>query len=294
MDSSTEELSSSQRLVAAKEKSRRSSLQIAVPPLVEQQIELYGGLQPAEGLLSTIPKHELDVRQALTFYNAVTSYSFPTETVTLPSGEIKSVGINEHLPESTDPIIAADRNKAVQTINSLLSTINNLKKDVLEKNEGPICPYERTKLEFLGPDFVAPSIHDLEIPKNFSTEVALKATKSISVGYNDLLLSRLSQMSAEAADVSYPGIKTEILGNAFTILSTTSNGEEYIVDKHKAALHIEFAELVRNIPVSYIIENPMLVAQKLITRYMQINYDYVSNSELTSEELSKQSLDFTS
>lgn len=265
-----------------------------IAPSMQQEIELYGGFEQAKGLISSIPKHEIAVRQALTFYNTVTSYSLPTDTITLPNGEVKSVGLNQHLPESVHPIVAADRNKALQTINSLLSTINNIKKDVLEKQEGPICPYERTKLEYLGPDFIAPSIHDLDVPKNFTIDTALKASKSISLGYNNMLLTRLNQMTAEAADPSGNGIKTEALGNAFAVLSTTAKGEEYVVDKHKVALHLEFAELVKSIPVTYIMENPVMVAQKLVTRYIQINYEFLRNSELTPEELSKQSLDFTS
>lgn len=281
MDSITEDLSSSQ-------------LSVSSVASLRQQIELHNKTKTGTSLAATVPKHELAVREALTFYNTLTSFSLPTETITLPNGEVKSVGLNDHLPELVNPVVAEDRNKAIQTINSLLLTIDKIKKDVQQEQEGPACPYEKTKIEYLGANFIVPSIHDLDVPKNFSVEIATKAIKQVSTNYNNVLMTNVQQMTAEAADTSYVGIKTEQLGNAFVVLSATSKGTEYVVDKHKAALHLEFAELVRNIPLNDILENPTLVAQKLITRYMQINFDVISKGDFTAEELSKQSLDFTS
>jgi hypothetical protein len=80
-------------------------------------------------------------------------------------------------------------------------------------------------------------------------------------------------MVIEAADTSFPGITSENIGNAFAVLSSTSEGDRYVIDRHKAALHLEFAELIRNLSVEKIIGDPIVTAHKLVTRYIEINYD---------------------
>ena len=67
------------------------------------------------------------------------------------------------------------------------------------------------------------------------------------------MTTQLQIMSAEAADTSFAGITSQNLGNAFAVLSTTANGQEYIIDRKKAAEHLEFIEIVNNVPTDYIL-----------------------------------------
>lgn len=286
MDSTIEELSSSQALAVPTKKTTRSSLQVAVPPP-----------PPEHELFKTQPvaPYELELRKSLTFYDRLTSYSLPKPSSFALPEEAQEV---VELPEVTHPFVLADRNKAMETINSMLSSINALKQDFQTKKEQEIvCPYEKTKAEYLGPNYIVPTINDLVIPINYSEKIATSSTLIIGKSYSDLMITKLQQMSAEATDLSFSGIKTEALGNAFSVLSATANGEMWVEDKKKAAAHIEFAEIIRNIPIKDILDDPLTIAKKLLTRYMEINTDFLSEREEPNsvwEFLSKKSLDFSS
>jgi hypothetical protein len=208
----------------------------------------------------------------------VVLYSNP-ETVQLSTKKVFSLvptstesDVSTELLISPNPLILADRNKALQTIQTLLSTVQILKEKIQESMlSGPVCPYQQTLLEYLGPEYKCLAIQDIPYPKTFSTQVAISSINLIGNKYDDVLLSQMNVMSAEAADTNFVGVTSQNLGHAFAVLSSTSNGQEYVIDKVKTANHLEFAELIRNIPVDYIIQNPLVVAHKLISRYIEIN-----------------------
>lgn len=182
------------------------------------------------------------------------------------------IDIAENPEFITSPYILRDREEALLTINSLISSIHEIKQKFQEEwLSGPVCPYERTLNEYLGPNFVCPTITDLDFPKNLTIERAVSSTISINHKYNDILLTHINLMSAEAANTSYPGITGYNLGHAFAVLSATAEGEHYVVDHQKMANHLEFAEIIRNMPVEDILENPFSVAYKLLGRYIEIN-----------------------
>jgi hypothetical protein len=294
MESIVNILSSGNQLAGSNQKKlARSSFQVAVPPPPPQH-ELFL-TQPA------FP-HELEIRKSLTFYNRLTSYNLPTPRSEDPQE------LPDELPEVVNPIVQADRDKALKKINEMLSTINTLKQDFQTKQEKEVvCPYEKTKIEYLGSNFIVPTIQDLTIPVNFCEKIAANSTLVIGRHYTDLMITKLQQMSAEAADPSFEGIKTQALGNAFSVLSATAQGEMWVEDRKKTAAHLEFAEIVRNIPIKDILEDPITIAKKLLTRFMEINseclanreeansvWEFLSKKSLNTNTLSKQSLDFGS
>lgn len=290
MESNIDSLSSNNYLTT---NTARSSFQVAVPPPPPQH-ELFL-TQPA------FP-HELEIRKSLTFFNRLTSYSLPTPRSEDPQE------LPGELPEVVNPLVQADRDKALKKINEMLATINTLKEEFrIKQDQEPVCPYEKTKIQYLGPKFIVPTIQQLTIPSNFCEKIATNSTLVIGRYYSDLMITKLQQMSAEAADPSFEGIKTQALGNAFSVLSATAQGEMWVEDKKKAAAHIEFAEIVRNIPVKDILDDPTTVAKKLLTRFMEINSDCLANREesnsvweflskksLNGNVLNKQSLNFSS
>lgn len=222
----------------------------------------------------SIPKHELAVKQGMTFYNKITSYTLPTFSEELSGGEEGYRVFNHDLPQVPNSLIEADRKKALEKINNILTKVNEIKeKHKLREAELPDCPYQRTIFEYLGPNFIAPTIYELPYPQSFSTEKSTSALVTINKRYHDKMLTQLEQMTAEAADTTFPGMTSEHLGNAFAVLSTTVNGKEYTIDRHKAALHLEFAEIVRNLSVEDIIKDPLGVGHRLIARYIEINED---------------------
>lgn len=175
---------------------------------------------------------------------------------------------------SPNPLIAADKNKALETIQTLLSTVQVLKEKIQDSMlSGPVCPYQQTLLEYLGPDYKCPTIYDIPYPKTYSTQAAISAIEIIGNKYDNILLSHTQTMSAEAADTNFVGITSQNIGHAFAVLSATANGNEYIIDRVKTSNHLEFAEMVRNLSTDYIIQNPLIVAHKLISRYIEINKD---------------------
>lgn len=170
------------------------------------------------------------------------------------------------------PLILEDRNTAMQTIEEILSEIQTVRKQIEDTwLSGPICPYQKTVQQYLGVNYICPSIEELEFPRHLTMTQAVSATNTISNHYNDVLLNHIDVMAVEAADMSFPGITSENVGHAFAILSATAEGERYIIDHEKTAKHLEFAEIVRNIPTDYIINNPLVVAYKLLGRYIEIN-----------------------
>ena len=157
---------------------------------------------------------------------------------------------------------------------SLLSSIQQFKQNIQDNIlSGPVCPYQKTLNEYLGLDFKCPSIHSLTILPDYSVEKAVGLLTNIGDKHTDQMLTHLAVMTAEAADTGFPGITSQHLGNAFAVLSTTTNGQEYVINKPKLAKHLEFAEIVKSIPVEYIKQNPVIVAQKLVSRYIEINQD---------------------
>lgn len=235
---------------------------------------------------STVSNHELAIRERLTSFQRLTSYSLETFVGQTSADDIPIKGFNDGLPEINNPLIEQDRKKAIEKINNLLLKIDKLKQEHhLIADSKPVCPYEQTKLEYLGSNFIVPSIHDLPTPTNFSVETAVNSNLLISKQMHENMTTQMLLMSAEAIKPDFSGNLPEVLGHAFTMLSATANGEQIrVIDRHKTALHLEFAEIVRNIPISYIIENPLEVAQKLIERYTQINKDYLKQQLLMITE----------
>lgn len=172
------------------------------------------------------------------------------------------------------PLILADRISALEALNSALSAARSLKQQIQSTIfDGPVCPYQRTLLEYLGPNFKCPTIDDLPLPRNFNPAEAIKIILDVDKKHDKQMTTHLQIMSAEAADTNFPGVTSQNLGHAFAVLSATSRGQEYIIDKKKTGQHLEFVELISKIPTDYIVEHPVIVAQKLVARYLEIHQD---------------------
>lgn len=173
-----------------------------------------------------------------------------------------------------DSLIDQDRRQALIAIEQLLNEAKSIQKQLTDTIvNAPLCPYEKTLQEYLGSNFICPTIHDLELPKNFQYLDAIKFLDETSKKYENKLIEHVAVMSAEAMNPNIEGIASDNLGHAFSILSATEQGSCYVIDKQKTAHHLAFAEIVRNIPLEYIIENPVIVAQKLVNYYIAINLD---------------------
>lgn len=134
----------------------------------------------------------------------------------------------------------------------------------------PAHPYDRLVHHYLGPDFVCPTIYELNVPQNYCPKEAVKEIINVKNDLFDLQMTHLAAMSAEVMDTNFYGITSQNLNNAFAVLSTTCNGDQYIINDKKLSEHLTFVEILKSIPTDYIEQNPMEVAQKLIARFIEI------------------------
>jgi len=134
----------------------------------------------------------------------------------------------------------------------------------------PAHPYDRLVYQYLGPNFVCPTIYELNIPQNYCPKEAVKEIINVKNDLFDLQMTHLAAMSAEVMDTNFYGITSQNLNNAFAVLSTTCDGDQYIINDKKLSEHLSFVETLKSIPTDYIEENSMEVAQKLIARFIEI------------------------
>jgi hypothetical protein len=204
---------------------------------------------------------------------SIVPHSAPIQTPQVDEQSIlKNIEAVVHYEPEDSTIFEEDRARALSTIEDLLRESHLIQqqiKDVILT--GPTCPYEKTLEEYLGPNFICPSIDDIEMPRRFQYIEAVKILDETSKKYEDMFIEHVRAMSAESMDMNVVGITSENLGHAFAELTETPEGPKYIVNKQKTAQHLAFAEIVRNIPTQYIIENPIIVAQKLVSYYTAIN-----------------------
>ena len=212
------------------------------------------------------------IKKQDTFYQTLTSYSLPSLANLVSADNIPVKGFNTHLPEIVTPAIKEVRDKALSKINSLLTKVNEIKESLRNPEEEEIiCPYEQTKRKYLGPNYTPPSIASLSYPEDFSLEKALPATVAINASCYNIMLSHLHVMSSQATDTGLTGITEEHIGNGFAVLSATSEGNKFVLDEKRLRDHLEFAEIVKSIPMQEIIDNPREIAFKLIHKFLEIN-----------------------
>lgn len=119
----------------------------------------------------------------------------------------------------------------------------------------PIHPYERLKYDYLGNNFACISIDSVEVLPNFCPIAAVSDISAISVKYNETVDCQMRALTSNT---------TENECNVFAELS----GDQFIIKHEKIANHLSFIEMVKNIPIQAIDANPELIAQKLISHYI--------------------------
>lgn len=171
-------------------------------------------------------------------------------------------------------LIIEDQEKAKLTIQTLLSSVNQTRSAMNDSlMSGPVHPYYKMLEEYLGKNYICPTIDDLALPTNFCPIQTTADLAKVSQKYTDLIFTQFNQITAEAFDTNFPGITSQHLGHAFATLSATANGQEMVIDRSKVAKQLTFAEVVRSLPVDYIIQNPIEVAQKLLSQFVSIHKD---------------------
>jgi hypothetical protein len=169
-------------------------------------------------------------------------------------------------------LIKRNKEQACMTINQLVSSAQAMTANLTSSLTAvPAHPYERLVYDYLGPNFVCPSIKDLTIPADFTPQKCLADIEQISKNISQLQTSQFARLSTEVLDTSFYGITSENLNNAFAILSSTDRGDQYVLESNKISNHLQFIETVKAIPTNYILENPIEVAKKMLTEFVRLN-----------------------
>ncbi len=108
----------------------------------------------------------------------------------------------------------------------------------------PIHPYEQAKYRYFGKDYKFPTINDIEVPENFCLETS---TKQLSAKNLELMQTITSQTS---------------------VLDINPRNEAPIINEDLIKKNILNTEFIKSIPLTDINTNPVEVANKIITFYL--------------------------
>jgi hypothetical protein len=201
-------------------------------------------------------------------------------------------------------LLKQDQVKAQRLIKDLVASAKALTHDTASSLSAvPIHPYEKLIYDYLGPNFIAPTIDQYLVPSNFSPVVSVRELEKISRKTSEIEMSQYACMSAEAMNLSFDGtFTTENLNNAFAVPSVDSEGNQtFVIDKERLAEHLKFAEMVKNIPTDYIVKNPLAVAKIILSEFIRIHKvedheisgELVSDSQFSLHEIMNNPLEIT-
>ena len=183
----------------------------------------------------------------------------------------QSVELQARVEEFAD-LLRKNKEQAQLTIGQLISSANSMTATLVTAlTSAPLHPYEKLLYDYLGPNFICPSITDLTIPENFCPKQCLVELENVAQQVGALQTNHFARLSAEAMDTSFYGITSENLNNAFAVLSSTAKGEQYVIDADKLKQHLIFVETVKSIPVDYVLKNPLEVAKKMLAEFTKIH-----------------------
>lgn len=126
----------------------------------------------------------------------------------------------------------------------------------------PIHPYEKLKKQYLTQEFTPASIEELPLDPNFCPNTCLANICAISIKMNDSVMSHFYSVTSESL--------TAMECNAFIELSSTSRGEQFVINPSRSAGYLGMLELIKNIPISLIEREPEQTAKKLISHYIKV------------------------
>ena len=170
------------------------------------------------------------------------------------------------------------------TIQSALSAARAVRVNFEESLlRGPFHPYQKLICQYLGINFVSPSIHELIVPKNYCPKQTLAKLSNITDSCFKNTLTQFQHITAGIGKIENSD-ELELMQNAghcFAVLSATAQGDKFVIDQQKTANYLAFAETVRTMPMEEILNNPIETAQRLLYRLIEILDD--TDSKMASE-----------
>jgi hypothetical protein len=165
-------------------------------------------------------------------------------------------------------LLQTDISKANETIQTLLSSIRaDRQKREQSLSAIPINPFEKLKLEYLGPDYKSLKVQDMPMPLDFCPVKTTQALATISKKFHDVSLNHYDYLTTNANAITAVN-----LGNAFAFLSANQHGQdEFIIDRQRLANQLKFADMVQSLTVDYITKSPVEAAYKLLNQFIELH-----------------------
>lgn len=149
-----------------------------------------------------------------------------------------------------------DEGITMQTIQSMLSSVRQARETFETAMSGiPTHPFERLKYQFLSPEQQQLSIDNIAVPIDFCPFNVTHQLTSISHTLQETTSQQMSSiMLSEGGETC----------NSFASLSENT----FVVNKEKVANYLQYIEMVNNITVESIENNPMEVAKRVLAQYV--------------------------
>jgi hypothetical protein len=151
----------------------------------------------------------------------------------------------------------------LSTLETVLSGSQQLRRELeIALSSVPIHPYERLKLEYIDPEIPAVTIEQLSSKKDFCPKTCMSSICSISINLNNNVMSHFFTVTSSEL--------TAMECNAFIQLSSTQNGEQFVVNKKRAGGYLSMLEMIKHIPISLIEREPNETAKKILSHYINV------------------------
>lgn len=162
--------------------------------------------------------------------------------------------------ESLNEIFAKRQQAAQTTLQDLLSATRQIKHNLMSSLSGiPAHPYELIKAKYLNGDCKILTIDDVPKPDNFCPTTCSQQICSISLDLSEEWNLQVSALSG------FEAVKeNEYVCNAFVSLSENA----FFVDQERAANHVQFIEMIKNIPPHLFETKPVEIAEKIVSQFI--------------------------
>lgn len=152
--------------------------------------------------------------------------------------------------------------EANQTIQELLSSVRQLKQEYLcSLTSVPLHPYEKFKTEYICSDTKPLLIEEIPQPEDFCLETCSKQISSICTNLHEQWSHQVCLLSCNDSNE-----ENLHLCNAFASLSENV----LVVDKKRVENHLLFVEMIKNIPIQLIEQQPKETAEKIISQFIKL------------------------
>ena len=148
-----------------------------------------------------------------------------------------------------------------QTIQTLLSSVRQIKQEYMYSLSCvPVHPYEKLKQQFIPSETKPLLIEEIKAPENFCIKTSSEQISAISCKMNERWSQQMCSLTSCTA------LEEMQVCNAFASLSENT----FVVDSEMAKNHLQFIEMIKNIPIQLIEQQPKEVAEKIISQFITI------------------------